>query len=198
MYHVWTGRPLDPAAVAILEGIATVTVSPAGERGNWYAEASTADAIVVSGTVFVTGEDMDRIGPRLRIIARPGIGVDRIDLEAATQRGILVVNSPDGPTESTAEHAVALMLNLCKGVMTGDRILRSGRPFPALTELTPGFEVAGNVLGLVGLGRIGGRVAVIAQALGMKMIAFDPFVSAERAGALGVELVPSLAELLPR
>jgi D-3-phosphoglycerate dehydrogenase len=198
MYHVWTGRPLDPAAVAILEGIATVTVSPAGERGNWYAEASTADAIVVSGTVFVTGEDMDRIGPRLRIIARPGIGVDRIDLDAATQRGILVINTPDGPTESTAEHAIALMLGLCKRVMVGDRILRSGQPFPALTELQPGFEVFGATLGLIGLGRIGSRVATIARALGMKVLAFDPFTMPERANELQVELVPSLAELLAR
>lgn len=198
MYHVWTGRPLDPAAVAILEGIATVTVSATGERGDWYAEAATADAIVVSGTVFVTGEDMDRIGPRLRIIARPGIGVDRIDLDAATQRGILVINTPDGPTESTAEHAIALMLSLCKRVMVGDRILRSGQPFPALTELQPGFEVFGATLGLVGLGRIGSRVATIAQALGMKVLAFDPFTTPERANELQVELVPSLAELLAR
>ena len=136
--------------------------------------------------------------PRLCIIARTGIGVDRIDLDAATRRGILVVNTPDGPTESTAEHVVALLLNLCKGVMRGDGILRSGRPFPALTELRPGFEVAGNVLGLVGLGRIGSRVAAIAQVLGMQVIAFDPFIPAERASALNVELVPSLAQLLSR
>ncbi len=195
--HVWSGRPLHRAALAVLEGLATVTITAVGERNDWYAEAATADAILVSGETFVTGEVMDRL-PRLRVIARTGIGVDRIDLDAATQRGLLVVNTPDGPTESTAEHTVALLLNLCKGVMTGDRILRSGQPFPALTDLTPGFEVAGNVLGLVGLGRIGSRVAVIAQALGMKVIAFDPFISAERASALGVELVPSLTALLPR
>jgi D-3-phosphoglycerate dehydrogenase / 2-oxoglutarate reductase len=196
--HVWTGRALQPAAIAVLEGLATVSVTSVGERNNWYAEASTADVIIVAGETFVTGEVMDRIGPRLRIIARTGIGVDRIDLDAATLRGILVVNTPDGPTESTAEHAIALLLNLCKGVMTGDRILRSGRPSPALSELTPGFEVSGSVLGLVGLGRIGSRVAAIAQVLGMKVIAFDPFITPERANALGVDLVPSLVELLPR
>src|SRR5258708_32676923 len=102
---------------------------------------------MVAGETLVTGEVMDRIGPRLRVIARTGIGVDRIDLEAATRRGILVVNTPDGPTESTAEHAIALLLNLCKQVMVGDRFLRSGRPFPALTDLSPGLEVAGTVLG---------------------------------------------------
>jgi len=195
--HVWTGKPLRPPALAVLDGLATVFASIVGERNDWYAEAATADAIIVEGATFITGEVMDRIGPQLCIIARTGIGVDRIDLDAATQRGILVLNTPDGPTESTAEHAVALLLNLCKQVTTGDRILRSGRPFPALVDLTPGYEVSGAVLGLVGLGRIGTRVAAIAQVLGMKVMAFDPFVTPERAAALGVELVPSLAELLP-
>ena len=195
---VWTGKPLRPPALAALDGLASVVVSVVGERNDWYAEAAAADAIIVEGATFVTGEVMDRIGPRLRIIARTGIGVDRIDLDAATQRGILVLNTPDGPTESTAEHAIALLLNLCKDVMTGDRMVRSGGPFPALVELTPGFEVSGTVLGLVGLGRIGSRVAEIARVLGMTVIAFDPFIAPERAAALGVELVPSLAALLPR
>ena len=197
---VWSGRVLHPDALVVLEGLATVVVSSVGERGEWWVEAETegADAIIVEGATFVTGEVMERIGPRLRIIARPGIGVDRIDLAEATRRGIMVVNAPDGPTESTAEHAIALMLNLCKRVMVNDRVLRSGQPFPPLSEVTPGFEVAGAVLGLVGLGRIGSRVAAIARVLGMQVLAFDPFVAPERAGALGVELVSSLAELLPR
>src|SRR5438270_13310928 len=172
--HVWTWRALQPEALAILKGLASVSVSKIGERNYWYPEASAADAILVSGEAFVTGEVMDRIGPRLRIIARAGIGVDRIDLDAATRRGIQVVNSPDGPTESTAEHTIALLLNLCQGVMMGDRILRSGQPFPALPDLVPGFEVSGAVLGLVGMGRIGSRVAAIARVLGMKVLAFDP------------------------
>lgn len=195
--HVWTGRALHPKALAVLEGLATVSVSSVGERNDWCVEASTADAIIVAGATFVTGEVMDRIGPRLRIIARPGIGVDRIDLVEATRRGILVVNAPDGPTESTAEHAIALLLNLCKQVMVNDRVLRSGHPFPPLREVTAGFEVAGAVLGLVGLGRIGSRVAAIARVLGMKVLAFDPYIAPERAGVLGVELILSLAELLP-
>ena len=194
--HIWTGRALKPAALAMLEGLATVGISTVGERNNWYAEASVADVIVVSGETFVTGEIMDRIGPRLRVIARIGIGVDRVDLNEATRRGILVVNTPDGPTESTAEHAIALLLNLCKRIMVGDRLLRSDQPFPALPDVSPGFEVAGAVLGLVGLGRIGSRVAAIAQVLSMRVRAFDPLIPPERASALGVDLVPSLAELL--
>ncbi len=195
---IWTGVALQPAALAVLEGLATVTVSKVGERNDWNKEASTAEAIIVSGETYVTGEVMDRIGPKLRIIARNGIGFDRVDLKAATERGIMVVNTPDGPTESTAEHTIALMLNLCKQVVVGDRILRSGRPFPSLTDMMQGLEVSGATLGLVGVGRIGGRVAAIAKVLGMKVLAFDPFITPERASDIGVELVPSLEELLPR
>ena len=193
---VWSGRTLQPEAEAALAGVATIAVTKVGERNDWYAEAAEADAIIVSGETFVTAAAMDRIGERLRVIARTGIGVDRIDLDAATERGILVVNTPDGPTESTAEHAVALMLNLCKQVSVTERILRSGQPFPALPELTPGLELAGATLGLVGLGRIGSRVATIARVLGMQVLAFDPFIAPERANTLGVTLTPTLAALL--
>ncbi len=196
--YIWTGKVLQPEALALLEGIATVTASSIGERGEWYAEAAAADVIMPSGEPFVTDEVMERIGPRLRIIARTGIGVDRIDLAAATRRGILVINSPDGPTESTAEHAIALMLALCKQVMTTDRVLRAGLPYPTLSQITPGFEVFGTTLGLVGLGRIGSRVAAIARVLGMRVLAFDPILPTERATALGVELVPTLEEMLTR
>jgi len=196
--RIWTGRKLYPEALAVLEGLADVFVSRVGEFNDWYEEASTADVVIIRGTTFVTGEVMDRDGQRWRIIARTGIGVDRVDLDAATSRGILVVNTPEGPTESTAEHAIALLLNLCKRVMSGDRLLRAGQDFATYTELTPGLETAGAVLGLVGLGRIGSRVAAIAQVLGMKVLAYDPFVTLDRARTLGVDLVPSLAELLPR
>jgi D-3-phosphoglycerate dehydrogenase len=195
--QVWTGRPLLPEALAVLDGLATISVSRPGEQADWLAEAAGSDA-VVAGAEFFTEEALERLGPRLRVVARTGIGVDRIDLAAATRRGILITNTPDGPTESTAEHAIALMLGLCKHVMAGDRILRAGNSFPVWGELRPGFELAGAVLGLVGLGRIGSRVAEIARVLGMQVIAYDPFASPERAGALHVELVSSLEELLPR
>src|SRR5260370_12603851 len=152
--HVWTGRALQPAALAVTEGLATVSATSVGERSDWCPEASMADAIIVAGETFVTGEVMDRLGTRLRIIARAGIGVDRIDLEAATRRGIMVVNTPDGPTESTAEHAIALLLNLCKQLMTRDRILRSGSPSPTLTELPPSLDVSQAALRLVCLSRL--------------------------------------------
>lgn len=196
--HIWLGRALHPEALTLFDGIATVSNTVVGELADWHAEAREADAIVVGGNATVDAAAMDQVGSRLRIIARTGIGVDRIDLEAATERGILVLNTPDGPTESTAEHAIALLLNLCKQVMAGDRVLRSGAGFPRYGTLPIGLETLGAVLGLVGLGRIGSRVAIIARTLGMRVLAFDPFVAPERAAEMGVELLPSLEELLPR
>jgi phosphoglycerate dehydrogenase-like enzyme len=107
-----------------------------------------------------------------------------------------VLNTPDGPTESTAEHAIALLLNLTKGVAIGDRVLRAGLGFPNYGSLPPGLEALGATLGLVGLGRIGGRVAEIARVLGMRVLAYDPFAAPERALALGVELAVSLHDVL--
>ncbi len=195
--HVWTGTRMQPPALAKLEGIATVSVSVVGEANDWYHEAEQADAIIVNGTNRITGEVMDRL-PHLHVVARTGIGVDRIDLDAASARGIMVLNTPEGPTESTAEHAIALMLNLCKQVAVTDRILRSGSTFPTYSQLTQGLETHGSVLGLVGLGRIGSRVAEIARVLGMKVLAYDPYITPERAEGLGVELIGSLEELLPK
>lgn len=189
--------PLQQEAYDILAANATVVTSTSGTSDAWFAEAASSDALLISGLLYMTGPVMDRIGPRLRVIARPGIGVDRIDLDAATERGIMVLNTPDGPTESTAEHAVALMMGLAKIVAISDRALRAGVGFPVYGTLPLGLELRDAVLGLVGLGRIGGRVAEIARVLGMRVIAFDPFVSPQRVAELGVETVASLEELLP-
>ncbi len=194
--RVWTHIRLQPTAQAVLEAQATVVTRAVTAGEEWYAEAAGYDGLLVSGLTWMTGPVMDRIGPRLKVIARAGIGIDRIDLEAATERGIMVVNTPDGPTESTAEHAIALMLGLTKLVAVTDRILRAGQGFPVYGTLTPGLEVRDAVLGLIGLGRIGGRVAEIARALGMRVLAYDPFVSSARAEALQVELAPTLPDLL--
>jgi D-3-phosphoglycerate dehydrogenase len=193
--RVWTHSQFKPEARAILEPLAELIVNPMKDTSDWYEAASSYDVMIV-GQQYFTGEVMDKIGSRLRAIGRSGIGVDRIDIEAATARGIMVTNTPDGPTESTAEHAVALMLNLTKQVAVSDRILRSGQGFPSYGVLKVGLETVGATLGLVGLGRIGGRVAEIARVLGMRVLAYDPFISAERAAKLGVELAPSLEAVL--
>ncbi|MDB5082294.1 MAG: hydroxyacid dehydrogenase [Chloroflexi bacterium] len=194
--RVLTYTNLGESARSVLAPYAEIITGPVEDTAGWYAEAATYDGMIINGQVFITGEVMDRIGPRLKVIGRTGIGVERINLAEATERGIMVVNTPDGPTESTAEHAIALMLALTKGVVFSDRITHSGQGFSPLGTLPRGLEAAGAVLGLVGLGRIGTRVAFIARALGMRVIAYDPFVSAERASELNVELAPDLATVL--
>ncbi len=195
--RVWTLSVFYPEALAPLEPLAEVLAGGSSETEEWFAMAATCDALILSGLTVMDGAAMDRIGLRLRVLARTGIGVDRIDLAAATERGILVVNTPDGPTEPTAEHAIALMMALAKQVAFTDRILRTGHGFPPFSSMPLGLELRGAALGLVGLGRIGGRVAEIAGVLGMRVLAYDPYAAPERAAALGVELVPTLEQLLP-
>jgi D-3-phosphoglycerate dehydrogenase len=194
--RVWTHAAFEPEVLAVFDNLATVVASPPAESEEWYAEAATCAGLIVSGLHYITGDVIDRVGERLRVVGRPGIGVDRVDLAAATERGILVVNTPDGPTESTAEHAIALMLSLTKRVTLGDRDLRRGQGWTNYGVIPIGLEAFGATLGLVGLGRIGGRVAEIARALGMRVLAFDPYAAPARAEALGVLLVGTLEELL--
>jgi phosphoglycerate dehydrogenase-like enzyme len=193
--RVLTTCQLVPEALALLAPLAEVVTGPVGASDEWYA-AADYDALILDGATWMPRERMARFGPRLRIIARLGIGVDRIDIPGATALGIMVLNTPDAPTESTAEHAIGLILALTKRIAVSDRMLRAGAGFDAAQGVAPGLELAGATLGLVGLGRIGGRVAVIAGALGMRVRAYDPLAAPDRAAALGVELAPSLADLL--
>lgn len=144
-------------------------------------------AVIASSLVQYNGALMDTL-PNLRLIARTGIGYDNVNLADATARGILVTNTPDGPTESTAEHTVAMLLALAKRLKQGDANMAAGKWGPRSGTLI-GVEVKDRTLGLVGLGRIGKRVANICRlGLEMKVIAYDPFVSAEQGATLGVEM----------
>lgn len=153
---------------------------------------------IIGSLVDASADFMERAGASLMAIVRPGIGVDNIDLQAATERGILIINTPDAPTESTAEHAVALLLSAAKKVVAGDRSLR-GTSIPRLDLF--GTEVRNRVLGVVGFGRIGKRVAEIC-ALGLKMqvIVYDPFLDPAQLPAVGYDFeeVETLEALLER
>ncbi|MFN8442328.1 MAG: NAD(P)-dependent oxidoreductase [Caldilineaceae bacterium] len=152
-----------------------------------YANALPAQAIFASSILRYDGALMDAL-PNLRLIARTGIGVDNVDLDAATARGIVVTNTPDGPTESTAEHTVAMLLACAKRLKQGNDNLIAGKWGPRSGPIL-GTEVQGKTLGLLGLGRIGRRVAHICGiGLLMKVIAYDPYVSQEQADALGVTM----------
>jgi D-3-phosphoglycerate dehydrogenase len=154
------------------------------------ATASGADGFIASSLLDYGAEAFDR-APRLRVVARTGIGVDRIDIAEATRRSIVVCNAPDAPTVSTAEHAVALLLAVAKRLKASEARLRAGAGdyFSAHEAL----ELEGRCLGVVGFGRIGRRVAALAQAFGMEFKVYDPYVGAARLGADGV---PSMSDLL--
>ena len=153
-----------------------------------YATAALAQAITAASLLRYDAAVMDAC-PQLKLIARTGIGVDNVDLEAATARGIVVTNTPDGPTESTAEHTVAMLLGLAKRIKQGSAHLAEGR-WGQRPRRMMGDEVQGKTLGLVGLGRIGRRVAhICGVGLGMRVIGYDPLLTPEQALALGVEPV---------
>jgi len=151
------------------------------------------DGLIVRSRTKVTKNLLERAG-RLRVIGRAGIGVDNIDVEEATRRGIVVMNTPGGSNVTTAEHAVAMMLALARSIPQAAAAVRAGE-WPR--ERWMGTEVCNKVLGVVGLGNIGAIVAERALGLRMRVIAYDPFVTPEAAARLRVELV-SLDELIER
>lgn len=150
------------------DGVAALTAGRATVVGPEDADLADADG-VIAGLRRWDGVAMD-LGRRLRVISRTGVGYDTVDVAAATQRGIVVCHAPDAPTVSTAEHAVALLL-----AVTKDLVGWAGRATPAPGP-PPGIELAGTTLGLYGYGRIARRVAAVGRALGMRVIAHDPFL----------------------
>jgi D-3-phosphoglycerate dehydrogenase len=144
------------------------------------------DGLVVRSETKVTAELMDH-APNLRVIGRAGVGVDNIDVPAATARGIVVMNAPDGNTITTAEHTIALLIALARSVPQANSSLRSGK---WERKRFIGVELQGKTLGVVGLGRIGRVVASRARAFGMNIVAYDPFMSPEQARDLEIELAP--------
>src|SRR6266568_3546571 len=148
------------------------------------AEIVDADALIVRSATKVTAELLDK-APKLRAVGRAGVGVDNIDLEAATKRGVLVMSTPGGNAVSVAEHTFALLLALARQVPRVDAALREGR----WEKSSSGTEVRGKTLGLIGLGRIGGEVARRAEAFDMRVVAYDPYISEAAAKEFQVELV---------
>ncbi|POS69962.1 phosphoglycerate dehydrogenase [Diaporthe helianthi] len=151
-------------------------------------------ALIVRSETKVTAELLAAAG-KLRVVARAGVGVDNIDVEAATAHGIIVVNSPAGNIVAAAEHSIALLLATARNVGRADAGVKAGGW--ERSKLV-GVEVARKVLGIVGLGKVGMKVARMAIGLGMKVLGVDPYMSASVARQNGVETVGSLEEMLPR
>src|SRR5437899_3211198 len=186
--------PVSPKGIALLQQRPEFDVVVLPKR---LAEAellplvSDAVAMVVRSETKVTRKVLEA-APHLRVVGRAGVGVDNVDVEAATQRGVVVMNTPGGNTVSTAELSFAMLLNLARKLpqahasMTAKQWDR--KPFQ-------GVELWGKTLGVLGLGRIGSEVAKRALAFGMKVIGYDPFLTDARAKALGVELAGDLDEV---
>jgi D-3-phosphoglycerate dehydrogenase len=165
-----------------------------GLKGDELADAiAAADAVLVRSATRITRESLAR-AQRLKAIGRAGVGVDTIDVDAATERGIPVLTAPAGNTTSAAELTFALLLALARKVPAADRSMKAGEWDKKSFN---GTELLGKTLGLVGAGRIGGEVAKRARAFGMRVLVSDPFLNAERARALDVE-VGSFNEVLER
>ena len=179
--------------LAKLRQAGTVEVATGLSEGELVSRIGGFSALVVRSETKVTRPVIEA-ATALRIIGRAGVGVDNIDVPAATERGILVVNAPTGNTVAAAEHTIALMLALCRNVARADSSLRQGR---WERSSLVGTELRGKTLAVIGLGKIGMEVARIARGLQMRVLAYDPLVAEERAAQLGIEL-GSLDEVLAR
>lgn len=149
-------------------------------------------AVVVRSETKITAAVIDA-APALRAIGRAGVGIDNVDVEAATRRGVIVMNAPGGNTVSTAEHAFSLLLCAARKIPQADAIVRSGRWDRKNLQ---GVELHNKTLGIIGMGRIGSELSRRAIAFGMRVVAFDPYLSSSRARALQVELVDDLDDLI--
>jgi D-3-phosphoglycerate dehydrogenase len=179
------------SGLAILEQAGEVLVKTQMSAEELRESVRDVDAIVVRSATKITA-DIIEVGRRLKVIARAGVGVDNIDVEAATRLGVLVVNSPAGNTLAAAEHTVAMLMAAARNIPQAHAAMRSGKWNRADFV---GRQLFGKTLGIIGFGRIGREVAARAKALGMWVLAFDPFVSKERIEAEGVKSA-GLAELL--
>jgi D-3-phosphoglycerate dehydrogenase / 2-oxoglutarate reductase len=163
------------------------------DREKLLAAVPEADALLVRSATTVDAEVL-AAAPKLKIVARAGVGLDNVDVDAATERGVLVVNAPTSNIHSAAEHALALLLSASRQIPAADATLRE---HTWKRSKFSGTEIFGKTVGIVGLGRIGQLVAARIEAFGTHVIAYDPYVSPARAAQLGIELLP-LDELLAR
>src|SRR4051794_594768 len=186
MPRVLIADQLSPAAEAIFRERGVEVDTRVGLKSDeLQAIIGDYDGLAIRSATKVTRAVL-AAAARLKVVGRAGIGVDNIDVEAATQRGVVVMNTPFGNSVTTAEHAISLMLALARQIPTADRSTRAGK---WEKNRFMGVELMGKVLGLVGCGNIGSIVADRAQGLKMRVVAYDPFLSPERARDLGVEKV---------
>jgi len=180
-------EPMNRAGIEVLEAAGQVRMATATDEDTVMREIGDIDGVVIRANGAITRRILEH-APRLKVVGRHGVGVDNIDLEAATDHGVQVVNTPLATVEPVAEHAIALMLALAKQVLLGDRLARSGQ-FAARLSIQ-GTEMAGKTLGVIGFGRIGRRVAQIGyHGLGMRVLYADIVPSPEMEREIGARRV---------
>ena len=185
MSKVLVSDPIDQAGIDILSQVAQVDIKTNLSPEELVGIISDYDALMIRSGTRVTKEIIEA-GKQLKIIGRAGVGVDNVDVPAATRQGIVVVNSPEGNTIAAAEHALAMMLSLSRHIPDANQSVKNNQ-WDRKSFI--GAEVYKKTLGVVGLGKIGSHVATVARAMGMKLLAYDPFISVERADQLGCRLV---------
>jgi D-3-phosphoglycerate dehydrogenase len=185
MSKVLVSDPIDQAGIDILSQVAQVDVKTNLSPEELVGIIPEYDALMIRSGTRVTKEIIEA-GKQLKIIGRAGVGVDNVDVPAATRHGIVVVNSPEGNTIAAAEHALAMMLSLSRHIPDANQSVKS-KQWDRKTFV--GAEVYKKTLGVVGLGKIGSHVATVARAMGMKLLAYDPFISIDRAEQLGCRIV---------
>ncbi len=195
MKRILINAPLAEEDIERLHAQGQVVAVDEGDISDRIADYVPFEAIIASAVIPLDGAMMDRL-PGLQVIGRLGIGVDNIDLLAATTRGIEVVHTPGAPTESTAEHTIALIYALAKELVYQDHHLRQGRW--QVRHERVGRQLKGLTIGLVGLGRIGRRIVELLQPLDLRFLAYDPYIEKAVARDLGVQLLDRLEEMLPQ
>jgi len=190
-YRILVTDPLADEGLAILEEFGDVEVLPELSEDELVQAIVGAAGLVVRSGTQVT-ERIIQAADKLQIIARAGVGVDNIDVSAATACGILVVNCPGGNTLAAAEHTIAMLLAAARNIPQAHAALKDGRWD---RKRFMGRQVADKTLGIIGLGRIGSEVARRARGLQMQVLAYDPYLSAQRAEDLGAQIC-ALEELL--
>lgn len=192
--RVLVAEKIAPEGIEMLSRQFEAEVHDKISREELLEKISDFDALIVRSGTKVDREVLEKAN-RLKVIGRAGIGIDNIDVEFATKRGILVANVPESNTISAAEHTMALLLACARNIPAACASLERGEWKRSDYQ---GVELYGKTLGIIGLGRIGALVAERAKAFGMKVIAHDPFVSEQRGKQMGVELIRDLDELLRR
>jgi D-3-phosphoglycerate dehydrogenase len=192
MHHILISDSIAREGIEILRRSAEVVLDDQITADALLRAIPDYDALIVRSRTKVTAPIIDAAA-RLRVIGRVGVGTDNIDCDAAARRGIAVVNSPISAMVSVAEHTIGLMIALARFIPQSDASLKRGE---WAKNKFMGVELSGKTLGIVGLGRIGSMVAVRAVAFGMRVLAYDPYITRERAQEFGATLLDSLDDLL--